>query len=372
MHVTFEANVDGVRLDDPFVEEFGISGDQPVTVILKTEVYQYPDGEPGTRTAAIVDYDIDLNSCGSLGDDLASLWQRLTAADPKSQFPDAYKWINPIMRPGFGFDKRVARLPTTDHSVPEVRFLDQRVRAFFADLDSRARSSLVSLIDLIHWRMGSYWFSNQVTDWIDARWALDSSTWMVVPLDDDRLPSFHEGGVVADRFVQGRVETVRDRISTGQNAPTSFSLLREASSIRTSSNRAACMVAWTAIEVACKEFVEESGESYQWMANSRKMPYFPDFCKHLLPLLLVERATDYSLPCVPQFVIEGIVSLNKERNKSSHEGRSSWGDEEISRCLEDVNDFIWILQFYGGHTWATRYMSDRTLREMSWTHFHEM
>lgn len=360
MRIHFQTEVAGIRLEDPFQEVFAIE-DHP-EVQVSVEYAQYIDMDFGDYLATSVSVDCSIDTSDEQEYYSVILyWTKLISGN--MEMDDTFTWITKRSIGPEGMLFSSTSRPLNALSCPSFQRLPNQIQHLFNTYSQIASRSIINVVNTIHWRMGSYWFPSPSTHWTEALWSLDGTTWKVVP--PRPVETHWELGSVADRFVGNRIADVKSSLTSMNNMPISFSLLQEAYSLRNSSERASCIIAWSAVETAYKDFIIHSGVDTNWLHKSVQ---FTDFCNHALPVILKLSGRKVEFECIPQEMIGDLNKVRIARNRFAHapNKESTGANIDIHKTIRLVADFIWILEYFSGRSWAIRYVQDSSLAKLKW------
>jgi len=193
---------------------------------------------------------------------------------------------------------------------------------------------------------------------IDAgpEWSLDGSTWHPLPANTDvRLhaePSVHPSASVTSE--------VQALLDTGQDEPLAHQVFHEAWRSRFSNRRSALVIAVAALEVSVKAFVGQMLPSAQWLIANQPSPPIRRLLAEYLPSLETPATIAGKVLAPPKAVLDLVDKAVGMRNRVAHAAGEDVGHDILEEMLIAIRDVLWMLDFYGGATWAVSHMSALT------------
>jgi hypothetical protein len=142
--------------------------------------------------------------------------------------------------------------------------------------------------------------------------------------------------------------------------PLARQILLEAVSLAEENPRAAFIVAVAAAEIGVKQFAAGQSESLSeaWLLENLQSPPLDRLLREYLVRLTDKKTTDGR--AVPPELTSLFEKAIKTRNRLVHRGEAPPSEEEVAALLVRVNDLLYLLDWFAGHTWAFRHVQEKT------------
>ncbi len=162
-----------------------------------------------------------------------------------------------------------------------------------------------------------------------------------------------------------------DLLNEGATEPLGHELYREAWHQRHSNPRSALLVAIAAAEIHCKQCITSLAPDTSWLLGHLQSPRLVDLIWGYLPQLAPRFRGEGALLLPPTEkngkptgkLYSALMKGVKIRNDVVHTEASPPKTSTVQQVLEAVADLLWVLDYYGGRTWALQHVSETTLRE---------
>jgi len=214
---------------------------------------------------------------------------------------------------------------------------------------------------LIRWRTNLSGGHDPIRLFLGFAWSLDSVDWKEV-LDTVHL----ELSVDLVRLVRPDIRSsIEQLILEDQEEPFAHELLREAYSYRRESARSAIVFAVAAAEVGFKRFVAKMAPDTSWLIENIPSPPLVLMLKELLPNLRVVYRIQGTEPAVPASMLDGLKKAVLLRNQIVHGRAESIKNSTLNATLLLVRDFLYLLDFYAGTSWAADNVTPETIQALA-------
>jgi hypothetical protein len=238
--------------------------------------------------------------------------------------------------------------------LPPMAALPSAFQHFCDEVSRDLYKNIRSVVDLVRWRGGfSGGAQNNLVSYVGFVFSLDAGqTWRPVPhrltmrLSID-LPISSSG------ITQAIVDEAA-RMSGRLTEPVSRQLFREAWGIRESNPRSALVIGYCAVEVGCKEFIQDVAPSAGWLAIEAPSPPIDRILKSYLPMLPCRIGHSVSIPERHRKLVQKAMNA---RNNLAHRGTLVIAAADLEEILRAINDVLWLLNYYAGHKWALGFVS---------------
>jgi hypothetical protein len=187
-------------------------------------------------------------------------------------------------------------------------------------------------------------------------WSLDGSTWHPLPADSD-LRFYAVPDVYPTATVASQVQAMLD---TGKDEPIAHQVFREAWDNRFSNRRSALVIAVAALEVGINVLVGHLAPSAQWLIANLPSPPIRRLLAEYLPSLETSATIGGKVLPPPKSVLDLIDRAIATRNRVAHATGEEVGHDTLEEMLIAIRDVLWMLDYYGGATWALSHVSPLT------------
>lgn len=215
---------------------------------------------------------------------------------------------------------------------------------------SRVEPILQHVGAVLRWRFGMFgddplWTSTEVALEINGG---------VVELTP--MPSAVMGDDVA-RIVPNGLHHVAELVGDAAMQPLAHEMWREAWNLRHSSPRSSLVVGVAAAEVGLKQLVSLLVPAAAAMVEHIPSPPLDTMIRKVLPELPIRSGLDPRKAC-PQHIRKRLIEAVEARNLVVHRGMTPQLD--LRSTLLDTRDFLYLLDWHGGHSWAEALLSELT------------
>jgi len=184
-------------------------------------------------------------------------------------------------------------------------------------------------------------------------WSLDGSTWHPLPANPE--PRSQEVPQLSPTVsVTSEVQAMLD---TGQDEPLAHQVFREAWDNRFANRRSALVIAVAALEVGIKTFISQLAPSAQWLITNIPSPPIRRLLAEYLPSLETPATIEGKVLAPPKSVLDLIDKALVTRTRVAHATGEDVSHDTLEEMLIAIKDVLWMLDFYGGATWAMSHVS---------------
>lgn len=153
-------------------------------------------------------------------------------------------------------------------------------------------------------------------------------------------------------------------LTDGAFEPIGHELLREARANRFSHPRSALVIGYAAAECGFKEFAGSLVPQARWLLEKAPTPPLAKMLKEYAPDLPVRQRLPDGSMVIPTVIRRAIARGAELRNVVAHAGREEPTVGEVETLLNAVSDLLYLFDFYAGHEWAIRLVSEPVLAEL--------
>ena len=235
--------------------------------------------------------------------------------------------------------------------------LPQALNSFIEQIRKDLVHAIRRSCDVLRWRYSLLGPHNPLRpSGSGPEWSLDGSTWHALPANTDgpvdQVPEVYPTASVASE--------VQAMLDTGQDEPIAHQVFRKAWDTRISNRRSSLVIAVAALDVGIKEFVSQHVPSAQWLITNLPAPSSTRLLAEYLPSLPTPTTIDGKVLAPPKAVLDMIDKAVVTRNRVAHGTGEEVGRDALEEMLIAIRDVLWMLDFYGGATWAVSHISPLT------------
>jgi hypothetical protein len=273
------------------------------------------------------------------------------------QVPSTQEVLRALSEVGMG-KRDATEFPSRRLSPAELQWLvgSDDLRELTVSIRHRLEYPAFRVLQLSRWLGGLASASLPETGQV-FQWSLDGEMWHEAPTSDE--PQFiGEGELVLDDRWPDVLQTLISHEHIAE--PLAWQVFHEAVALRFRSPRAAFVLALTAIEVGIKLLpgaLSPSG-SEAWLALEMPTPRLDKLMSGYLPLLTERRVTGKPKEAIPSKLRRRLVTASELRNKLVHGNEPPPRDEVLAEALDDVYNFLYLLDWFSGTEWALIRVSD--------------
>jgi len=189
-----------------------------------------------------------------------------------------------------------------------------------------------------------------------AEWSLDGSTWFPLPGNAETRHQ-PDSEVCPTAAVAADVQTLLD---AGLDEPLAHQIFREAWDSRLANRQGALVIAVAALEVGIKAFVTQVSPAAQWLIAMSPSPPLRRLLGEYLPSLEAPGAIDGKVLPPPKAVLDLIDRAVSIRSRTAHAAGEEIPRDSLDEMLTAIRDVLWMLDLYGGASWAAPHISAST------------
>lgn len=234
-------------------------------------------------------------------------------------------------------------------------FSDDDVRRFAIDKKHRPEYALFRFVQVVRWTHDLVWASLPRTGQ-RLEWSLDHQEWHDTPPDIDDSPTIGEWDLQVE---EGWSSALQGLLQAEYFAePLAWEIFHQAVALRYRSPRASVVLALSAFEIGTKLLSKLSpSDSERWLALEVPAPPPEKLLAGYLPLLTEKRISGSTDTVIPPALRRRLVEASKLRNKLLHGKETDPKDQVVAKVLEDVHDYLYLLDWISGNEWALEFVS---------------
>jgi len=242
-----------------------------------------------------------------------------------------------------------------DH-VPPLGALPHDFQEVCDKIHDELYDSVRRKVDLVRWRGGlTSGKQHNLLGHVAFEFSLDDGqTWKPVP---HRLRlALSLGFPVSKEGLSQEIFDDVSRFNSTVKEPVSRQLFREAWGVRQNNPGASLVIGFAAVELGCKEFIQEVVPMASWLAVEAPSPPIDKILKSYIPTL-PSRSQRGGKAAIPDEHRKLVQKAMIARNKLAHRGELSLFAGELENVLRAINDLLWLLNYHAGYEWALQYVS---------------
>lgn len=190
------------------------------------------------------------------------------------------------------------------------------------------------------------------------QWSLDSSEWFNFP---GKL--YCEFGLKGGLYSSPKfIKKVTNIVQSGGSEPLYHELLREARSIKSLHSRSSLLIAVSATEAGVKQTITTLQPQTKWLIENAPSPDVIKLYRDYIHGKLLPDRKEIDIP--KNTILEPLRKLIQMRNILAHGGSCNIDKNCLNDSLRVVENFLWILDYHQGNTWASKYIDEDVKDEM--------
>ncbi len=222
--------------------------------------------------------------------------------------------------------------------------------------------ALCRTLRVLRWRHARPAHHNPIRTLHRFDWSFDGVEWVAV-IRDIRLDV--SLGIPCEQWSADLLPSVEQLIVEHQREPIGHELYREASSHEDDHPRSAVVLAVAAAEIGFKQFVAKSVPQSQWLVENLPSPPLVRMLTDFLPGIPLPITKADRQPFVPDLILRELEKAVLVRNQLVHGRRNTVERDSAHSILWAVHDFLYLLDFYSGQTWALKNLRAECQQEIA-------
>lgn len=239
--------------------------------------------------------------------------------------------------------------------------LEESLRSSCEMVDKELFTAAVRVFGLLRWRNanpGSYRrFRDEGTEW-----SQDGQHWHQLPARVVPRGNVSRGLILTEQSERD----VTLLAAAGQSEPLAHELLREAHSA-SRDPRTALISGVAALEIGVKACIATLLPLAQWLVENVPSPPVERLLNEYLPSLPAKNTINEKVLPPPPAHMAAIKKAVSMRNKVVHSGKAEVTWEHSNEALRVIADVLWLLDYYGGHSWALDHASRLMVEQLKGT-----
>ena len=204
------------------------------------------------------------------------------------------------------------------------------------------------------WRLGITDSAGPIRHSRGLEWSDDRYKWYLV---SDNLYAQLSFGIASHCWTPELMLAIETMVKEHQDEPEVRELFLEATSIRSGSPRSALVLGVAAAEIGLKRFIIERLPQTEWLLMNVPSPPIEKILEYMFPLAVgngayIRVGAEERAPFMPKSIVSELRKAIQLRNKLVHVGEIAPNSTTIDKILQAINDFLNLLDAYGGVRWA--------------------
>ncbi len=220
-------------------------------------------------------------------------------------------------------------------------------------------NTAIKLIGLIKWINNSLGPHGSFGE-PGVSWSIDNDKWYHSPI---KFMSFLTKHVKTLNLETDKKKTLVNYLNKGITEPGCYELFREAWDLRASDPRSSLVIGVASVEVGVKTVIIKLNPLSKWLMDEIQTPYIIKIIKNYLKELPEIKKINNNV-IFPKSIIKTIQIMNDERNKIVHAGSRPPNSKDLENMLEDIRDFLHLLDYYCGFDFALSFIRPEKLQEI--------
>jgi len=218
------------------------------------------------------------------------------------------------------------------------------------DISTELDLAIATALKIFRWRRGVATMHNIIKYGGNPAFSFDGEKWQICPQAINL-------GVTADLPLPKKslVDECNDLLAEGAKEPLGHELFAEAWSIRQNSPRSSLAIGIAALETGFKECVNKLAPETDWF--NIKSPPIVKMLSDLLPSLSTVLKINGKVLPPPKTILKTLINGVVIRNQIIHGNPQNLRADTLEKVLRAIRDVLYLLDFYGGHLWAERFIS---------------
>lgn len=208
-------------------------------------------------------------------------------------------------------------------------------------------------VQLLRWRTGADMPHSPFSS-LGVEWSPDGNAWFVVGGRAEVLAHLSPGLILTDEASA----MVQELYASQAQEPLAHQLLREAKDVFPTNPRSGLVIGIAALETGFKGLVADLIPGAAWLMEHSPSPPLDKMFAHYLPSLPVRNALPNGAPRLPDDVRKAFRTAVEARNKVAHVGTGELHWLALDVLLAQVEDTLYLFDYFRGHGWALEHLSD--------------
>lgn len=157
---------------------------------------------------------------------------------------------------------------------------------------------------------------------------------------------------------------IKDLFIESHTEPLGHNLFREAWQLMKINQRSSIVIGIAAAETAFKECVVDLLPETAWLIKNIQSPPLVKMIRNYIESLPTRSSFNGKTLRPPNSMINILNKAVNIRNDLVHGRKNKFDDLELEQILFCIRDFLYLLDYYRGNTWALEHIQSGTLEEM--------
>ena len=300
-------------------------------------------------------------------DSLDIICRLFVEAEPNEQVRVMFEQLSRDEVPPGYKDPHHQRVSTNGRKVlPATVYMPEIFQEFVDRTISPMRDTANRVLEQLPWR-----FNRRGASLLNVQWpefSFDNETWHYMPSEIDPTAARVLDAFSEAPFGEAEMSVLQEQLQSDSGEPLAHILYREAWGLRTHNPRSSLLIGFAAAEVGVKRHVVRMLPITQNLIMPMPSPPIKDLLNYLDDIPHdPPRIGEGKL--IPQSIKKALVEMATLRNKITHTGEHDPKGDQLTfdfltSKLEAIKDLFWLLDYYAGHQWAIRFVSQERLDEL--------
>ncbi|MCQ8127386.1 hypothetical protein [Methylomonas rivi] len=244
--------------------------------------------------------------------------------------------------------------------LPSINEFPNHFRSYLDLINDELSSACRLVVNAVRWRTNTLGPHNPIST-RGLFWSRDKEFWHPAPSSLSLRLLIHSSGVYISEDAEADVKEI---IISDTQEPVHHELFREAWEQRNGNARSSLITGLSALEVAIKTTISTLIPNTSWLVENIPSPPVSRLLIEYVPKLPAMNTVDGKVLPPPRSIMALIKKAVTIRNQITHIGGKPPDYETLDQILEAIQDTLWLLDYYSGHSWAYNHISESTKHEI--------
>lgn len=263
---------------------------------------------------------------------------------------------NKILEPESQWSLKYKGQDDVEITLPSIDEFPEHFKSFLSQVHKELSDSSKIVISALRWRTNKLGPHNAIST-RGMFWSKDKIFWHPAP------SSLSTRLLAVSSTIRLSCDAKRDIVNLVKKQyqePVHHELFREAWGQRNDNPRSSLVTGISSLEVAIKSTIGTLIPGASWLAENMPSPPVLRLLNEYLPQLPASNHIGGKVLPPPKETMDLIKKGVTIRNQISHIGGKAPVDDTLDQILEAVRDIMWLLDYYCGHSWAYKFISEET------------
>lgn len=243
--------------------------------------------------------------------------------------------------------------------MPPFSTLPESLRSFVKEIRRELNVAARGVFGMLRWRFGVD-NAHRPFALLGVEWSYSGNEWWDFPGSDAVRATTPTGLILGDEASTA----VQELADQNMSEPAGWELFHEARSSARQHPHSALVLGIAALEVRLKELIADLVPGAAWLVENLPSPPVDKMLREYLPALPARAMFDGDVLPPPNHVLEAIRKAITRRNRAAHIAPAAFRPFEVDEILDEVQDVLYLLDFYAGYRWAREHVSPQFLHAL--------